>query len=148
MGHHHKWHWNSLKQEKNKDVTAADIKDYDARSWVTLSTIYRNVDLELCKIIGDCDDPKNAWDKLENHYQPDNTMRNMMLFSEFCSCCIKNNESINLLTARIKHTAGQLKSINQRIGDFLVISINQTFTLSSWWNTPVDSSEESDWFCV
>lgn len=104
----------TVKVPDSSDTEAAN-KDYQARIRSALSVIYLNVEPDFRRIFENIDDPLASWTKLKSHFQSDNRVRHIQLFSEVLACKIAPDESIDMYVARLQRIAHQLTAMNEPI---------------------------------
>ena len=87
---------------------ASVIRDFDKRSNAALFCIYQHLSGEFKSLIGECDDPKIAWQMLKDNLIPDSRSEHMMLFLKFLECHMNPGESMQSYFTRLKDALDQL----------------------------------------
>lgn len=101
--------------EPEGEEVKAEVRDFNIRKRLALSTIYLNISPEYRKIIETLDDPKEVWSTLARNFRPDNRAYHMSLFSDLFACRIEKNETINLFSSRILQIGAQLEDLGKPV---------------------------------
>lgn len=92
-----------------KTVTEADVNAFKQRSRQALSVIFLNIETEFKRVIADCTNAVQAWNKIRLHFHPDSISFIMKPFSELIECRKKEGESINLFATRLRRLMNIIK---------------------------------------
>lgn len=102
----------------DKTVSEKSVRDFTMRQDRAYSTIYLNISKEYRALITDTQDPKVAFKRLEDHFQPKSRARIVGLNDDFFSCRINSDEEIGVFAARLKKIGADLAKVDNPIPDW------------------------------
>lgn len=104
-------------EEPAGDATAAVKKAYSLNSQKALSQIVLAVSDEFIYLITECETPKEAWDKLQSHFERDTLANRIYLKKQYFRAVMKDGECVEVHLKRMKDIVNKLSAIKVTISE-------------------------------
>lgn len=100
-------------------VTPQLIADFKIKEDKSYSVIYLNVSETYKPIVDELSTGREAWEKLEQHFQPDSRALKAALTEEFLSCRLEDGEEMGLFLARLRALKDRLVEVGTPFTEWL-----------------------------
>lgn len=103
--------------EISTTVTAEDVEKFKSCANKVLSLVYLNIEPEFKRLIADCSEPVDAWDRLHKNFPPDSCTHHMTVFNNLMEERIRHGETMNLFATRLKKIYLEIKQIDKNFSE-------------------------------
>lgn len=98
-------------------VSESDVNTFKEHSRQALSIIFFNIESEFKRVIAECTNAVQAWNKIRLHFHPDSRSFLIKSFTQLIECRKKEGESINISATRLRRLMNIIKEQDKNLNE-------------------------------